>query len=285
MAPSTRPATNRRRLFLGLAVAGCGGLALAAAWQEGTKPYIYKGFKPDPSLELSWQVAIVLRKTPDAIRCGGAVIASRWVLTAAHCFDGIDASDVRVIANTRNLNDPARTVRRVNELETYYHQGLEYSASSRRFDAALLKLDQPIAAKPLELASAAEASLDAVGAKAQVFGWGITESGVFSTDLLAANVTIHPGATCQASGPGIPPLADTLMICAGGNVEDACSGDSGGPLVAELGGRQFVIGIVSRGVDCAKHQGAGIYTRVRAMSTWISTMRAKHADPGEIEQR
>ena len=30
MAPSTRPATNRRRLFLGLAVAGCGGLALAA---------------------------------------------------------------------------------------------------------------------------------------------------------------------------------------------------------------------------------------------------------------
>lgn len=70
-----------------------------------------------------------------------------------------------------------------------------------------------------------------------------------------------------------------------GNVEDACSGDSGGPLVAELGGRQFVIGIVSRGVDCAKHQGAGIYTRVRALSTWISTMRAKHADPGEIEQR
>ena len=279
MAPSTRPATNRRRLFLGLAVAGCCGLALAAAWQQGTKPYIYKGFKPDPSLELSWQVAIVLSKTPDAIRCGGAVIASRWVLTAAHCFDGIDASDVRVIANTRNLNDPARTVRRVNELETYYHQGLEYSASSRRFDAALLKLDQPIATQPLELASAAEASLDAVGAKAQVFGWGITESGVFSTELLAANVTIHPGATCQASGPGISPLADTLMICAGGNIEDACSGDSGGPLVAELGDRQFAIGIVSRGVDCAKHQGAGIYTRVRALSAWISAMRAKHADP------
>jgi secreted trypsin-like serine protease len=55
----------------------------------------------------------------------------------------------------------------------------------------------------------------------------VTESGTYSKELLAANVSIKAGAMCQNSGPGIPPLADALMICAGGDVADACSGDSG----------------------------------------------------------
>ena len=106
-----------------------------------------------------------------------------------------------------------------------------------------------------------------------------------SEGLLSAQVPLVDDATCAAQLGGDGQIVASTELCAEGDGAGSCYGDSGGPLVAELGGRQFVIGIVSRGVDCAKHQGAGIYTRVRALSTWISTMRAKHADPGEIEQR
>ena len=285
MARSTKPARSRRLLkTLVLIVSASVAVAVTAAGiVEGSKPYIYKGFKPDALLDLSWQVAITLRGNPQKLQCGGALIAPGWVMTAAHCFDGgLGAGDIQVVAKSRRLDDPAQAVRNVDLIETYFYQGLEYSPDSRRFDAALLKLADTIPATTLELPSANESSVDAIGLSAQVFGWGITESGTYSKELLAANVSIKAGAMCQNSGPGIPPLADALMICAGGDVADACSGDSGGPLVAEIAGKQYVIGIVSRGVNCTAQKGAGIYTRVRAIQGWISSIRAKYAKPNEI---
>lgn len=53
---------------------------------------------------------------------------------------------------------------------------------------------------------------------------------------------------------------------------DACSGDSGSPLWKWMGSnppRAVIIGVVSRGVGCARFNRPGIYTRVRAYLSWI----------------
>ncbi|XP_059089980.1 uncharacterized protein LOC131885820 [Tigriopus californicus] len=53
---------------------------------------------------------------------------------------------------------------------------------------------------------------------------------------------------------------------------DACSGDSGSPLWKWVGSnpsRAVIIGVVSRGVGCARFNRPGIYTRVRAYRSWI----------------
>ena len=54
--------------------------------------------------------------------------------------------------------------------------------------------------------------------------------------------------------------------------KDACTGDSGAPLWITMGSkrkRSFVVGVVSRGFNCAMHKLPGIYVRVKMFLPWI----------------
>ena len=63
------------------------------------------------------------------------------------------------------------------------------------------------------------------------------------------------------------PLQETVL---GGH--DSCLGDSGGPLWRVLGSTKptaFIIGVVSRGLNCANSKAPGIYTRIKKYIPWI----------------
>jgi len=51
---------------------------------------------------------------------------------------------------------------------------------------------------------------------------------------------------------------------------DSCTGDSGGPLWQFIDGRATVIGVVSRGDDCASFNSPGIYTKIHPHLDWIN---------------
>lgn len=55
--------------------------------------------------------------------------------------------------------------------------------------------------------------------------------------------------------------------------KDACTGDSGAPLWVEAGRgearRAVIIGVVSRGFNCASNNAPGIYVRVKKIREWI----------------
>ena len=54
--------------------------------------------------------------------------------------------------------------------------------------------------------------------------------------------------------------------------EDSCLGDSGGPLWRVLGStkpKAFIIGVVSRGLNCANSKAPGVYARVKQYLPWI----------------
>ena len=50
---------------------------------------------------------------------------------------------------------------------------------------------------------------------------------------------------------------------------DSCQGTTGGPLYKFVGGRAYIVGVVSRGNDCAKINQPGIYTDVTKYKDWI----------------
>ena len=50
---------------------------------------------------------------------------------------------------------------------------------------------------------------------------------------------------------------------------DSCQGDSGGPLYRFLNGKAYLVGVVSRGDECAGFNQPGIYTDISKQRQWI----------------
>ena len=59
------------------------------------------------------------------------------------------------------------------------------------------------------------------------------------------------------------------QVCAGNGRTDTCTGDSGGPMLMESNGLWSVVGITSFGVECARSDFPGVYTRVDVFLDWI----------------
>lgn len=105
-----------------------------------------------------------------------------------------------------------------------------------------------------------------------VTGWGYTEKGSKSPELLKAELPIVPIKECQMK---YKIVQLNSQICAGGKTtSDSCSGDSGGPLHAlslvDSIPRYVQQGIVSFGPqDCGQIALPGVYTRVAYYMDWV----------------
>lgn len=110
-------------------------------------------------------------------------------------------------------------------------------------------------------------------------GWGVTELGSHSQDLLQAKLPPVNIEQCKEIYKRITQVW-YKQICAGGyNNVDSCVGDSGGPLQAESiynnAPRMVQYGIISYGLDqCGTEGFPGVYTNIAYYMDWIlDTMR------------
>lgn len=98
-----------------------------------------------------WQVALLYKYPdpdyPDADRyaqfCGGSILNSRWVLTAAHCVEGEEASDLEVLAGEATLSMESKSPARVGVENILIHPGY-VSYFGWQNDIALLELSNEI---------------------------------------------------------------------------------------------------------------------------------------------
>ncbi|XP_028972182.2 suppressor of tumorigenicity 14 protein homolog [Esox lucius] len=221
-----------------------------------------------------WQVSLQMERYGHV--CGAALVASRWLLSAAHCFQDSDAikySDVRVwraymgmrVMNTALNAAATRTIRRI-----VFHS--QYDQFTSDYDIALLELSSPVYFSDLVQPVCVPAPSHAftTGTSCYVTGWGVLmEDGELASLLQEATVKIINRNSCnKLYDDAVTPR----MLCAGnlqGGV-DACQGDSGGPLVClERGRRWFLAGIVSWGEGCARQNRPGVYTLVTKFTDWI----------------
>merc|ERR1712088_1024672 len=212
--------------------------------------------------EYPWQVGLVSRngRTP---WCGGTLISSTHVLTAAHCTQ-TSASSIRVLLGEHSIADS--DFNRVDVAEIINHPN--YNSQTTDNDYAILRLSSPVAFTNEVSPACLPADLSATyaGVLATVTGWGTLSSGGNQpTALQEVDVTVTTNAVCnQAYGS----ITDN-MVCAADSGKDSCQGDSGGPLIAPENGRQALIGVVSWGRGCAFDGWPGVYARVTEKMDWI----------------
>ncbi|XP_071341324.1 suppressor of tumorigenicity 14 protein homolog [Trachinotus anak] len=221
-----------------------------------------------------WQVSLQMDRYGHV--CGATLVSSRWLISAAHCFQDSDAikySDARAwraymgmrVMTTGNNGAATRPIRRI-----LLHP--QYDQFTSDYDIALLELSAPIFFNDLVQPVCVPASSHTftTGTSCFVTGWGVLmEDGELASRLQEASVKIISRNTCnKLYDDAVTPR----MLCAGnlqGGV-DACQGDSGGPLVClERGRRWFLAGIVSWGEGCARQNRPGVYTQVVKFSDWI----------------
>jgi len=293
--------------------------AAAIAQDSGTvQPRVVGGSTASTST-YPWQAAVVFssdspyqNKNPHQRQfCGGSLITSRIVITAAHCVydldpdcnsnlstqnmclpndpggDGtetLDPNDVKVILGQDTLSTaPASSELAVQAVK--YQSGYNPNYQGHgvpRDDVAYLVLAAPGSTQTqIKIAGADEAALWDPGSFVEISGWGATTQcstscGSTVDTLRAATVQMIADSSC------VSPLAygtdfdSGTMVCAGymsGGV-DTCAGDSGGPLQAPLdGGGYRLVGITSWGDGCAQPGLPGVYTRV-AGSTMSSAIQS-----------
>ncbi|OPJ79256.1 venom prothrombin activator porpharin-D-like [Patagioenas fasciata monilis] len=215
-----------------------------------------------------WQVLI--RNSRDVGFCGGSLISSRWVVTAAHCLDLVTPHHVTVGDFDKYQREFKEQKIAVAQSWTHPH----YDSNNYNGDIALLYLSSNVIFNeyvvPICLPSPSLATLlSQEGHVGTVSGWGAThEKGATLRFLMRVQLPIVSMDTCQRSTDR---LVTDNMFCAGHDTDtaDACKGDSGGPFAVSYHNTWFLLGVVSWGEGCAEKGKYGVYTRVANYIPWI----------------
>ncbi|XP_071945539.1 trypsin 3A1-like [Antedon mediterranea] len=216
-----------------------------------------------------WPWLVSLQKN-GAQFCGAAIIDNYWILTAAHCLYEIDYRQIRVYANSTELNHSDGYT--IQIAGVYLHP--DYNDDITDYDLALMRLrtnlvySETVAPICLETFQLADLYLE----DCVIAGWGYVEpSGEISPQLLEARVPVIPSHVCAAYYATSNYYTER-MLCAGyeeGGI-DSCNGDSGGPLMCpSIYGIWQVVGVTSWGIGCAEPEYPGVYANISTMSSFI----------------
>jgi len=222
--------------------------------------------------------------------CGGSLINSRWILTAAHCVKACEKNncDVHVNLGDHDKDKEGQEIQ-IDISEIIKHPDYTFKKPDGTFaldhDVALLKLikdvdftsDSHRHIRPICLPD--NVGQNYTGWDTIVAGWGISDlQGNMPSILQEINGTVVANRWCEIS------TKDKLCVQYPTG-QKICGGDSGGPLITKqpnhdgvtAGQNYELIGMVSSGVGNCTDDGYynGEYARVTEHMNWIKETISK----------
>lgn len=235
---------------------------------------IYGGIQSTPG---DWPWATVLLKSnisdiESARFCGGVIIDSTWILTAAHCVHDMTPAEIDVAVGVFDLRSSSGSRIPIKNIRVHP----SYNSNSQVNDIALLELSSPDNGPVATLFSGLskeDTPPTLLGKMTIAMGWGMADINnywTYPSKLRQVNLPVVENSYCNQI---YPYTLTASQICAGYyEGKDVCNGDSGGPIVTQIDEEWVHVGLVSYGAPCQKYYGwYGVYTRTSAHIDFIKS--------------
>lgn len=205
--------------------------------------------------------------------CGGSLINSKYVLSAAHCMDPDPVTIILGTTDFRNYTISSKVSK------TLAHPNFKLVSESEfelLYDIALIKMEDSVKFSqkiypiclPFQIENYEPPNRNT---KFLVSGWGITKHIFENYILTAVEIKFYDFELCKKIFSMNYDFLNSKVFCAGGELGvDTCLGDSGSPVMRKVGNIWVIDGIVASGLDnfCGTLNPA-VYTNVSKYENWI----------------